>query len=772
MIQLLKSIPRKATASMKKKTLVSIFLRFFVLTVLLMVSSATIAVYSNYRMIDDAKESNRNYLRAVSSSLDGLFNKLKDKGYSIASDTDFLNLVAMTDKSQKNYSSTSFELSNKLYDLYISDDVVDDAFIYFQNLNTVLAGSGSYDPTFYFNRHYRYKDYPQAFWNNAPESGSDSSIFPATDVTTQSGDSGEKRYKSIVPLLLNIESLARARSYMTINIDEQKIYRLIDDMNITKKGDIYLVDTLHNRFISTTDRKKLGETFDAKSLPLNVTDGSTESTVKIGSERYMLSFQHSTWSNLGFLIVTPEHMLTGPTNHFLYWTIGVMVLFMLIGTFISAVFTRGIYSPLAEIVIQMKRFAMSPFEHGGSEYDYIKENMTSLQQFHQESMPSLLQILLYRALNQQIDQADIDRLQQKYDFFRGGDCFALAVVRVGFSAWSERSPADLKRLLADFNKPALDISEHESVLFLQEHNAEDIHASVQRLGDLFAAFLEDHRASVNLAVGISPIFHPLEQTSKAYKEACAVLDLRSVNKEGVLFTDADESRGGRASAYLAADKKEMLYKHLDHGNVEGAAHLLEQLLGEARNQDMPFKLFKQLASDLLYLAVEIVYVRGIDDQSLFDMPADEVIPYIGTVQDPRILESLCRDIYRALSVHIQNQLQSSKTINGMLDYIAQHLPEANLTMIADRFNMNANYVSQYFKKQLGVTFTDYINGLRIDKAKKLLVGSAITVNDIGKQVGFNNANAFIRMFKKLEAVTPNEYRKGNQALHQQAAAER
>ncbi|REE69728.1 YesN/AraC family two-component response regulator [Paenibacillus taihuensis] len=771
-MQLLKSITRKATASMKKKTLVNIFLRFFVLTMLLMVSSATIAVYSNYRMINDAKESNRNYLRAVSSTLDGLFNKLKDKGYSVASDSDFLNLVAMTDKSQKNYSSSSYELSNKLSDLYISDDVVDDAFIYFQNIHTILAGSGSYNPTFYFNLHYRYKDYPQAFWNNALASGSDSAIFSATDVMTQSGDSGEKRYKSIVPLLLNIESLAHARNYMIINIDEQKIYQLIDEMNITKKGEIYLVDTHHNRFISTTDRKMLGERFDAKTLRLNVTEGKTESTAKIGSERYMLSFQHSTWNNLGFLIVTPEHMLTGPTNNFLYWTIGVIVLFMLIGTFFSAIFTRGIYSPLADIVIQMKRFALSPFEHGGSEYEYIKENMTSLQQFHQESMPSLLQILLYRALNQQIDHADIDRLQQKYDFFRGGDRLAVVVVRVSFSARSERSPADLKRLLAGFNKPVLDISEHESVLFFQEHHAEDVHASVRRLGDLSAAFIEGEKDSVHLAVGMSPIFHQLEQTSQAYKEACAVLDWRSVNKAGILFTDADESRGSRASAYIAADKKEMLYKYMDHGNVEGSAHLLEQLLEEAHAQDMPFKSFKQLASDLLYLAVEIVYVRGIDGQSLFGMPADEVIPYIGTFQDPRIMESLCRDIYRALSVHIQNQLQSSKAIHGMLDYIAQHLPEANLTTIADRFNMNANYVSQYFKKQLGVTFTDYINGLRIDKAKELLIGSALTVNDVGKQVGFNNANAFIRMFKKLEAVTPNEYRKGSQAQHQQGPAER
>lgn len=762
MRRLIKSFPRKATAGMKKKTLITIFLRFFVLTLLLMVSSIMIAAYSNYRMIDDAKEANHNYLRVVSSSLDGLFNKIKDKGYSISSDSNYLNLISMTDKSQKNYASSTYALSSKLYDLYISDDTVDDAFIYFQNIDTVLAGSGSYETAFYLNKYYRYKGYSQPFWNGEIEKGVVSTIFPATDVYRQTGVTGEKKYKTIVPLVLGIENIAHARSYMIVNIDEQKIYQMIDNMNITKKGDIYLVDTLHNRLISATNRKMLGGTFNLGELHLNVKDVKIDSKASIEGDNYLLSFQPSSWNNIGFLIVTPEKMLTGPINKFLYMTIGVIALFMLIGTIVSAVFTFGIYSPLAEMVNYVKRFAKAPFENGKSEYDYIKENITTLQQFQQESLPSLLQIFLYRALNQQLNQEDIERLQQKYDFFRDGGLFALAVVRVGLAGGGELAVAEHKRQLITLNKPVLDMTENESVLFLQEQDAGDVDAFVMKLEADLTRYQADCGVEISLAVGVSSIFVQLDQTWKAYKDACTILDVRSVSSGGIIFGVTDSNLGG-GGALNVADKKETMRKYLENGHVEGAAQLLDQIFEGAKKQQMPFKAFRQLVSDLLYFAVETVYSRRIDEESMFGMPAGEMIARVNTMQSPLPIEALCRNVYGKVTAHVQTLQQSSQALTGMLDYITANLAEVNLTTIADRFDLNANYVSQYFKKHKGVTFTDYINHLRIEKAKELLLGTDCTAIDIGKQIGFNNANAFIRMFKKLEGTTPHEYRKGVKA---------
>jgi len=755
------AFPRKATAQMKKRTLVAIFMRFFVLIMLLLISSSTIAVYSNYRMINDAREANSNYLRAVSTSLDGLLDKMKDQGYSISTDPSYLNLLSMTDKSQIHYASTAYLLSSKLYDQFVSDTAVDDSYIYFSNLNTILAGSGSYEPGFYLNKHYRYNNYPLAFWDKQFERGLVSTILPATDVYRDSSTAKEKKYKTIIPLVLNIERVVGSRSYMVVNIDEQKIYQMINTMNITKKGDIYLIDTLHNRIISATDRDKLGDRFDIGTLQLNTNGGLSESEISIDGDDYILTYQPSSWDNLGFLVVTPEKVLTAPVYQFLYMTIGVIAMFMLLGTMASVRFSRGIYSPVAEMVHVVKRFAKSPFESHKSEYDYIKESITTLHQSHQESLPSLLQIFLYRALNQQLNREDIERLSQKYEFFRGGGSFALAVVRSDSPRdhQLQASETGLHERLTLLHIPILDITDNEMVLFLQEQNDEAIDRFIsQQLHPLLSSYEEDMADQISFTVGVSNAFHELEYIQMAYKEATDILDLRSVGENGMIYLTSVHAPGS-SSAIFTSDVKETARKYLENGYVEGASELLDQLFEGSRNQHMRFAVFQQFVSDLIYFAVETVYNRRMDEEVLFGMPAGEMIAYVNALNNPRRIEKACRSIYENVTAQVHAQQQSSQAITGMLEYIASNLADANLTSISERFHMNTNYVSQYFKKHQGVTFTDYINRLRIDKAKKLLFSTDHTASDIGKLVGFNNANAFIRMFKKLEGTTPNEYRK-------------
>jgi AraC-like DNA-binding protein len=54
--------------------------------------------------------------------------------------------------------------------------------------------------------------------------------------------------------------------------------------------------------------------------------------------------------------------------------------------------------------------------------------------------------------------------------------------------------------------------------------------------------------------------------------------------------------------------------------------------------------------------------------------------------------------------------------------------------------------------------TDYINSVRLRKAKELLHDNNLTINEIAKMIGYGTAARFIRVFKKGEGITPGEYR--------------
>lgn len=74
--------------------------------------------------------------------------------------------------------------------------------------------------------------------------------------------------------------------------------------------------------------------------------------------------------------------------------------------------------------------------------------------------------------------------------------------------------------------------------------------------------------------------------------------------------------------------------------------------------------------------------------------------------------------------------------------------------------MSPNYLSQLFKKYNDVGFTDYINQMKIAKAKELMTESTLKVYEIADQLGFESSFYFSKVFKKVEGCSPRDYIQG------------
>ena len=72
--------------------------------------------------------------------------------------------------------------------------------------------------------------------------------------------------------------------------------------------------------------------------------------------------------------------------------------------------------------------------------------------------------------------------------------------------------------------------------------------------------------------------------------------------------------------------------------------------------------------------------------------------------------------------------------------------------------MSPNYFCRFFKKVTGLTFTQYLLNIRIDKAKELILKNNMPITDIAFTVGFENLGYFYRSFKKYTKHSPKEYR--------------
>ncbi|MBB6732433.1 response regulator transcription factor [Cohnella zeiphila] len=82
----------------------------------------------------------------------------------------------------------------------------------------------------------------------------------------------------------------------------------------------------------------------------------------------------------------------------------------------------------------------------------------------------------------------------------------------------------------------------------------------------------------------------------------------------------------------------------------------------------------------------------------------------------------------------------------------------SLEEVADHLHLNASYFSRLFKKELGVTFIEYVTRLKMERAKELLDQTSCSVGEICEQLGYDNQSYFIKTFKAHAGVTPMEYR--------------
>jgi len=85
--------------------------------------------------------------------------------------------------------------------------------------------------------------------------------------------------------------------------------------------------------------------------------------------------------------------------------------------------------------------------------------------------------------------------------------------------------------------------------------------------------------------------------------------------------------------------------------------------------------------------------------------------------------------------------------------------ELDLDTLAAALQTNSTYLYRCLHDDLGTTFYDYVNGLRVDDAKLILVDSDDKMDVVAEKCGFNSSRAFHRVFKQIVGTTPGEWRK-------------
>ncbi|MDO5423815.1 MAG: response regulator [Eubacteriales bacterium] len=211
------------------------------------------------------------------------------------------------------------------------------------------------------------------------------------------------------------------------------------------------------------------------------------------------------------------------------------------------------------------------------------------------------------------------------------------------------------------------------------------------------------------------------------------------------------------SAHICRKISEEFSAVLEKESADSILRFLESALEEICATGISLEKFKDECVKNIYVAMEILQER-IPSPNI----SRNVVPY-AEMKQLRSFEEVrlyTLEAVREFTSSLQTPEKSSKSrdIRVLLDYIhAHYTQDIGLTELAGLVNMSPANLSIFFKEQVGMSYIKYLTKIRIDRAKELL-RSGERASEIGEMVGYNDYRYFSQVFKKLEHMTPTEYR--------------
>lgn len=209
------------------------------------------------------------------------------------------------------------------------------------------------------------------------------------------------------------------------------------------------------------------------------------------------------------------------------------------------------------------------------------------------------------------------------------------------------------------------------------------------------------------------------------------------------------------------EKERELLGRVRMGDRTGAKEILNELLGSIIfNSAADTEIMKARILELLVVLSRAAVEGGANLQRLLGLNY-EYVQELAKIED---LEEICIWIVKVLDTFLDIVYETRddkrfKVVQEAMEYIKNHYKE-NLTLddLADVLYISPYYLSHLFREQLGYTFVDFLTRVRVEKAKKLLAESNLSIIRIAEEVGYSDSSYFSKVFKKLENITPSKYR--------------
>lgn len=205
-----------------------------------------------------------------------------------------------------------------------------------------------------------------------------------------------------------------------------------------------------------------------------------------------------------------------------------------------------------------------------------------------------------------------------------------------------------------------------------------------------------------------------------------------------------------------------LIRAVKQGNLEQTESLMDQLEMKMTEMGMDSFLYMQYTVGNLYNGIlKELEAIGIQAEFVFENPVNEYRRLIECETMKKAAGVLRENVRRICEyVHAQQNGAYSRSVYKALRYMREHYSDPLLGQeeTSAAAGLSSGRFSTLFKTETGVTFTDYLLRLRMEKAKELMKNPNTRIYEAAQMVGYENIPYFSTAFKKYTGMSPSEYR--------------
>lgn len=269
-------------------------------------------------------------------------------------------------------------------------------------------------------------------------------------------------------------------------------------------------------------------------------------------------------------------------------------------------------------------------------------------------------------------------------------------------------------------------------------------------------------ADVTVSIGLGRPADRISQISISYREALEALKYKFYTGNNSLLNIDDFIEGTKDFnySYLFGLEKQLM-DCIKLGDNSKVSQILDDMLGPlCTNKKVSSAYLQSVCIEIICILSRLAYEFNEDIEEIIS-GYSRIFDNILLKENMLELKNYILSILLKVTDHINKKYikNSEDTINKIKQIVNdRYMEDLSISGISEEVYLTPNYVSLIFKRETNITVTDYITGVRILKAKELLMTTDLQVQKIAEMVGYDNPHYFSTVFKKQTGIHPMKYR--------------